>query len=82
MEFSDDAVLQAAATIVAGQISAKTFPAVDMGDVDVMASALSSALTAVQKGVDDFRKNSGRKSFFDTEPCVGHHGASRISTSE
>jgi hypothetical protein len=50
MAISDDAKLQAAATILAAQISADIF-STDLTDEDVLASALASAITVVNSGI-------------------------------
>lgn len=62
MAISDDAKLQAAAMIVAAQISAKVFDT-DMRDDEVLASALEGAIGVVNSGIERFAasKRAARK---------------------
>lgn len=53
MKFNDDALLQAAAMIVAAQIRAELFTT-DMTEDDNVASAITAALHAVTHGANDW----------------------------
>lgn len=59
MKNSDDALLYAAATIVAAQINAKTFN-VDMSAEVNVASALAEALNGVASGVKKWEDDKAR----------------------
>jgi len=65
MSFSEDALLQASATIVAAQIAAETF-SVDFTDEAVVASALEAAMRAVDTAARSFKKTQA-----DSFWCMG-----------
>jgi hypothetical protein len=72
MKYSEDAHLQAAATIVAAQITAKTFP-VEIADEGMVASALASALREVANGWKRWEEESAR----DTPAIPGRFAIGR-----
>lgn len=80
MKFSDDAVLQAAATIVAAHISAKTF-SVDMGQDENVAGAVESALAAVRLGVKKYAAEVARtaKPRRNMTPAAGRSLAKKLA---